>query len=149
MLVVRDGIDLERVQHCACAYHRSNTRRSSRIDCDSNFHRGPSANHRIDANYSGSASATLVIAKATPVITWTNPAEITYGTVLGATQLNATADVDGSFVYSPAADTKLNAGHTQTLHVTFTPAEIVIASLAMAYVTSATNPESSRKSNQR
>src|SRR5262249_59058822 len=32
-----------------------------------------------------------------PTITWSNPAPITYGTPLGPTQLNATADVPGMF----------------------------------------------------
>src|SRR5262249_60331453 len=39
-----------------------------------------------------------------------------------ATQLDATADVPGTFAYSPAAGTLLAAG-TQTLSVTFTPAD--------------------------
>ena len=34
----------------------------------------------------------------------------TYGTALSATQLNATANVPGTFVYTPAAGTVLNAG---------------------------------------
>src|SRR6202030_776157 len=54
--------------------------------------------------------------------TWNNPASITYGTALSATQLNATATVGGSFVYTPAAGVVLNAG-TQTLSVTFTPTD--------------------------
>ena len=32
-----------------------------------------------------------------PAITWSNPAAIVYGTPLGATQLNATANVAGTF----------------------------------------------------
>src|SRR5207247_2351358 len=52
-------------------------------------------------NYTaGTAADTLVIAKATPSIDWTNPADIVYGTSLGSAQLNATANVSGSFVYS-------------------------------------------------
>ena len=43
--------------------------------------------------------------KATPVITWPNPANIVDGTPLGPTQLNATADVPGTFTYNPAAGT--------------------------------------------
>ena len=61
--------------------------------------------------------------KATPVITWATPADIVYGTALSATQLNATADVAGSFIYTPAAGAKLNAGANQTLSVTFTPTD--------------------------
>ena len=59
-------------------------------------------------------------APTTPTITWANPASVTAGTVLGATQLNATASVAGTFVYSPAAGTVLTAG-SRTLFVTFTP----------------------------
>src|SRR5206468_335056 len=58
----------------------------------------------------------------TPVITWPSPAAITFGTALGATQLDATASVDGTFAYTPAAGTVLASG-TQTLSVTFTPAD--------------------------
>ena len=36
---------------------------------------------------------------ATPVITWSNPADIFWGTLLSATQLNAAANADGSFAY--------------------------------------------------
>src|SRR5207249_746881 len=39
------------------------------------------------------------------------------------TQLNATANVTGTFLYSPAAGTVLNPGQGQTLSVTFTPAD--------------------------
>lgn len=68
------------------------------------------------------ATATLTVNKATPVITWATPAAITYGTALSATQLNATASVPGSFTYSPAAGTLLTAGQ-QTLTANFTPAD--------------------------
>jgi len=66
---------------------------------------------------------TLTVTKATPVITWANPADIVYGTALSGTQLNATASVPGSFVYTPAAGAVLNAGAGQTLHVDFTPTD--------------------------
>jgi hypothetical protein len=75
------------------------------------------------ADYASStASVPLTVGQATPVITWTAPASITYGTALSATQLDATANVAGAFVYSPAAGTVLNAG-SQTLSVTFTPTD--------------------------
>ena len=64
------------------------------------------------------------VAKANPVISWTNPTEITYGTLLSATQLNATADVDGSIVYTPAIDTKIIAGNAQNLKTDFTPHDV-------------------------
>lgn len=70
------------------------------------------------------ATVQLVVNAATPILTWSNPAPISYGTALGATQLNATANVPGSFVYSPAAGTILTVG-TQTLGVTFTPTDSV------------------------
>ena len=76
-----------------------------------------------DPNYVGSASGTLVIAKATPAIVWTQPAAIVYGTALSGAQLNATANVPGTFVYTPGAGTVLNAGANQLLTTSFTPAD--------------------------
>src|SRR5207247_3736918 len=49
--------------------------------------------------------------------------DITCGTALGGTQLNATAPVAGSFVYTPASGTVLDVGNGQTLHVDFTPTD--------------------------
>ena len=76
------------------------------------------------ANYNAApvTTVTLKVLKATPVITWANPADITYGTALSATQLNATATVPGSFTYDPAAGTVLNAGDHQ-LSASFTPTD--------------------------
>jgi hypothetical protein len=62
----------------------------------------------------------LVVSPELPTITWATPAAIKYGTALSGTQLDATANVAGTFVYSPAAGTVLAAG-PQTLSVTFTP----------------------------
>ena len=76
-----------------------------------------------DHNYTGSASDTFVIAKATPTITWANPADITYGAALSGLQLNATANVDGNSIYTPPIGTVLNAGNNQTLYVDFTPTD--------------------------
>jgi hypothetical protein len=74
-------------------------------------------------NYAGTSGAEgWAITKANPAITWATPAAITYGTALGATQLNATANVPGTFAYSPAAGAVLSAG-AQTLSVTFTPTD--------------------------
>jgi outer membrane protein OmpA-like peptidoglycan-associated protein len=61
-----------------------------------------------------------VLAKAK--LTWANPAAIVEGTALGATQLNATASVPGTFVYSPATGALLPVGKN-TLKVTFTPTD--------------------------
>ena len=76
------------------------------------------------ANYGYAIGSALVtIQKAAAVLGWSQPAAIVYGTPLGAGQLNATANVAGSFCYSPAAGTVLNAGASQTLTATFTPAD--------------------------
>ena len=64
----------------------------------------------------------LQVTQAMPVITWSNPASITYGTVLSSAQLNASSSVLGSFVYTPAAGSLPSAG-TDTLSVTFTPTD--------------------------
>ena len=63
-------------------------------------------------NYNSVNNTTVRInvLKATPVVTWSNPANIVYGTPLSATQLNATANLPGTFVYTPPAGTVLNAG---------------------------------------
>ncbi len=61
--------------------------------------------------------------KLVPVITWENPADISFGVLLGATQLNATADVAGTFVYTPVLGTKLYTGDNQVLKVHFTPTD--------------------------
>jgi len=74
----------------------------------------------------------------TPTISWAKPAAIVQGTALGATQLNATAAVPGTFVYSPAAGTVLAAG-TQTLRTTFTPADRTLYATATASTTITVN----------
>lgn len=78
-----------------------------------------------DSNYAPSnGSVQLQVNQATPVVTWATPAPITYGTSLSGTQLNATANVAGSFAYNPTAGTVLNAG-LQTLNTSFTPYDTV------------------------
>jgi hypothetical protein len=86
------------------------------------------------ANYTGTITATVssvtfstnpsftdsVIFQQVPVITWATPANIVYGTPLGAAQLDASSIVAGTFSYTPAAGTILAVG-TQTLNTTFTP----------------------------
>lgn len=63
--------------------------------------------------------------KKDPVLTWENPEDITYGTLLSETQLNATADVPGALVYTPPIGTKLNEGDNQELKVDFTPTDVI------------------------
>ncbi|MBP6180605.1 MBG domain-containing protein, partial [Flavobacterium sp.] len=80
----------------------------------------------VITNSCGSATsnpATLMVNKATPVITWTNPADITYGVALSGVQLNASASVAGTFNYTPEATILLNAGDSHILSVNFTPTD--------------------------
>jgi alpha-tubulin suppressor-like RCC1 family protein len=87
----------------------------------------------MNANYTGSATQTFTITKATPSITWATPASIRDGTALSASQLNATASVAGSFVYSPASGTTLATG-AHTLQASFTPTDTANYNSASASV---------------
>ena len=86
--------------------------------------------YRGDANNNAVTDAcnsdleSVTVTRATPVITWANPAPITHGTPLSSTQLNATANVAGTFVYNPPAGTVLPVGNNQPLTVTFTPTDL-------------------------
>ena len=81
-------------------------------------------------NYTiGYVNGTLTVNPATPTISWSNPAPISYFTPLTGTQLDAAASwtvggsavtVGGTFAYTPPAGTLLLAG-TQTLSAKFTP----------------------------
>jgi hypothetical protein len=88
----------------------------------------PVGSHTITAAYSGtgffasSDSTAINVNPATPTVTWPTPAAIVYGTPLGGTQLDATADVPGTFSYSVAPGAILGVG-SHTLLVTFTPAD--------------------------
>lgn len=75
------------------------------------------------------------IIKKDVVITWANPADITVGTALSAIQLNATANVAGTFVYTPPIGTVLSVGTTQYLKVDFTPTDAVNYNTATKTVT--------------
>jgi len=73
------------------------------------------------ANVSLTGTETGITVRATPQVTWSAPASIVFGTPLGASQLDAMANVPGTFTYTPAAGTILAAGSDLTLSVTFTP----------------------------
>jgi len=92
---------------------------------------GEAANYEIKL-----VNGTLTVGKQTPVITWTTPEAITYGTAIGPKQLNAEADAEGSFVYThvavhlmqvsildPQGGNILHAGKGW-LRATFTPADL-------------------------
>jgi hypothetical protein len=76
--------------------------------------------------------------RLTPAITWPTPAAVTFGTALSGTQLDATASVPGTFVYTPAAGTVPAVG-SDTLSVTFTPNNTAKYSTATASVTLTVN----------
>jgi hypothetical protein len=66
--------------------------------------------------------------KKTPIINWSDPADMSNGAMLSGTQLDATAtapggggSVAGSFLYSPPSGTVMLTGNHQALHTTFTP----------------------------
>jgi YVTN family beta-propeller protein len=82
-----------------------------------------------NVNGTDSKLATIAVQKSTPLITWSNPADIIYGTSLNSTQLNASGSVPGTFVYTPNNGNMLSTG-TQTLHVDFTPNDTVNYSTA-------------------
>jgi YidC/Oxa1 family membrane protein insertase len=69
-----------------------------------------------------------------PGITWANPAAVVSGTALSGAQLDATADVPGSFSYNPPSGAVLPVG-TNLLAATFTPADPNKYSEARAGVT--------------
>lgn len=70
-----------------------------------------------------SLNNTINVLKAQPVLQWDDPIPIPFGTPLGGAQLNATANVTGTFQYDPAAGQVLPVGDEQSLTVTFLPAD--------------------------
>ncbi|HYG98895.1 MAG TPA: MBG domain-containing protein [Terriglobales bacterium] len=83
-----------------------------------------------DPNYVSQVSRqiSLNVVKATPIVTWTDPPDITYGAGLSNAQLNATftctvngspLTVAGTPTYTPNVGTLLKAGDHQPLQVSF------------------------------
>ncbi|CAB4802807.1 unannotated protein [freshwater metagenome] len=73
-----------------------------------------------DPQYPGSASATLVIAKATPTVTWNPPATWNSTDPVTDALLNASSSTMGTFTYSVAAGSTFVAG-TRAIKVVFDP----------------------------
>src|ERR1039457_1168819 len=73
-------------------------------------------------DYSGSYSGTLTITKGTVTYTWSPASPITYGTAIGAGQLNAVFSKPGTPSYSPISGTILGAG-TQPLSCNYNPTD--------------------------
>ena len=80
------------------------------------------------------ATVTLVVNQATPVLQWATPAAIPYSIALSATQLNATASVPGNFSYNPSSGAMPDIG-ANTLSVTFTPSDSTDYTSASASIT--------------
>jgi FixJ family two-component response regulator len=86
-------------------------------------------------NYSQSkGSVSLIVAKATPFITWPTPDPLSHGAALVANQLNARATVPGSFAYTPAEGEILPPG-VHRLSATLTPTDTLNYTAAHAIVT--------------
>ena len=91
------------------------------------------------ANYCAATKTVeiVVIALRQPVFFWHDPLPIVYGDKLGPEQLNATLPGnldDGVVVYEPPAGFLLNAGESQMIKVTFTPANKIEVASAEARV---------------
>ena len=80
-----------------------------------------SVNGASDTDYAIQyAGGTLTVGQMPPTLTWPAPQPIASFTALSSAQLDATANVPGTFTYTPSAGTLLAPG-TRTLSVTFTP----------------------------
>jgi hypothetical protein len=77
-------------------------------------------------NYTTTSDTVLInVTQAISTITWNNPADITYGTALSSTQLDAIGSVPGPITYDPPAGTVLGVGQQQQLTATLTPTDNV------------------------
>ncbi len=80
------------------------------------------------------ASVPLTVSRLTPAeINWPAPSAIPYGSALSSNELNATASLPGTFVYSPAPGIVLTPGR-HTLSLTFTPVDTEHYATAQAAV---------------
>ena len=94
----------------------------------------------VDSNFKGVSFAPTVAAPITPTITWPAPAAIAFGSALSSSQLDATANVPGTFTYTPAVGAVLPTATNQPLSVTFTPADHITYSTVSASTTITINP---------
>ena len=89
---------------------------------------------------SATATQTTLATQVTPVVSWSEPAAITFGGALGNSQLDATASVPGTFVYNPPAGTVLPVGNSDALSLTFTPSDSIDYTTANGSTTIIVNP---------
>lgn len=75
-----------------------------------------------------------------PVVTWPTPPPLTYGSPLGAAQLDATASVPGNFAYDPLPGTVFPNAGSYPISVIFTPADTVNYSCVTDTVNLAVSP---------
>jgi predicted outer membrane repeat protein len=102
------------------------------------------ANQAGNTNYAAAApvSQTIdVVNQLLPVITWATPAPMSAAIALSGVQLNATANIPGTFSYLPCAGTVLTPG-PQVIIATFTPANNLLSEygIVTAQVTLQVNP---------
>ena len=134
-----DAIERRSGNHEQRSYHRRSARHGDGAGglCESNALRAARRRRRVRHQQNLSASTQVTITSApssgAPAISWSAPAAIAYGTALSSAQLNVTANVPGTFVYTPAAGVVLKAG-TQTLSAVFTPTASSTYSSATATV---------------
>jgi MinD-like ATPase involved in chromosome partitioning or flagellar assembly len=74
-----------------------------------------------------------------PSVHWPTPEGICFGTPLSEVQLNATAAIPGTFIYTPGAGYVLPVG-THTLWVTFTPANGAMVQSAVSITVAKSTP---------
>src|SRR5205814_9133753 len=82
-----------------------------------------------------SKTVTINVGKATPTLTWSNPADITYGTTLTVTQLNATASTNGTVRKSPRPNSSHLASSYAALTLNITPTDAANFNAASKSVT--------------
>jgi len=79
-------------------------------------------------------TVSINIKKADPVITWSNPLPIKYGTRLDAAQLNAVCNIGGDFIYTPGYASTPQVGDSVKLSAEFIPADATNYNKASAFV---------------
>ena len=95
-----------------------------------------------DGNWNAAVPVTntFTVTKVTPVITWSTPSPISYGTPLSDTQLNASSTTPpGTCAYTPASGTVPNPG-SNVLQAVLSPTDSARYNTATSLVTIVVNP---------
>jgi M6 family metalloprotease-like protein len=132
-----DANDLFYLGNTAALYTGTFSDSSDASAMDNNAHwwDGTKSGLRLSAFSARGNTMTLQVVTelVKPVLTWATPAAISYGTLLTNTQLNASANVPGTFTYTPAVGALLNSG-SKTLSVLFRPTDSARYATASATV---------------